>query len=210
MKIKSYKGLTLIETIVAIAIFTIGIEGFTILLSRSWTQNAYTIEMGQTSMAASQAVNRVVGYIREARQGDNGAYPVVSADDNDLVIFSDYDRDGQTERLHFYRSASDLLMGIREPSSGFPITYASGYGEIKTITSCVVNDADNPIFAYYDADYPEDSVNNPVNTPALAPDIRLVRITIHININPDRAPDNVEIRSFAEMRNLNDHDRFGL
>ena len=210
MKIKSYKGLTLIETIVAIAIFTIGIEGFTILLSRSWTQNAYTIEMGQTSMAASQAVNRVVGYIREARQGDNGAYPVVSADDNDLVIFSDYDRDGQTERLHFYRSASDLLMGIREPSSGFPITYASGYGEIKTITSCVVNDADNPIFAYYDADYPEDSVNNPVNTPALAPDIRLVRITIHININPDRAPDNIEIRSFAEMRNLNDHDRFGL
>ena len=200
----------MIETIVAIAIFTIGIEGFTILLSRSWTQNAYTIEMGQTSMAASQAVNRVVGYIREARQGDNGAYPVVSADDNDLVIFSDYDRDGQTERLHFYRSASDLLMGIREPSSGFPITYASGYGEIKTITSCVVNDADNPIFAYYDADYPEDSVNNPVNTPALAPDIRLVRITIHININPDRAPDNVEIRSFAEMRNLNDHDRFGL
>ena len=200
----------MIETIVAIAIFTIGIEGFTILLSRSWTQNAYTIEMGQTSMAASQAVNRVVGYIREARQGDNGAYPVVSADDNDLVIFSDYDRDGQTERLHFYRSAGDLLMGIREPSSGFPITYASGYGEIKTITSCVVNDADNPIFAYYDADYPEDSVNNPVNTPALAPDIRLVRITIHININPDRAPDNVEIRSFAEMRNLNDHDRFGL
>jgi len=210
MKIKSYKGLTLIETIVAIAIFTIGIEGFTILLSRSWTQNAYTIEMGQTSMAASQAVNRVVGYIREARQGDNGAYPVVSADDNDLVIFSDYDRDGQTERLHFYRSAGDLLMGIREPSSGFPVTYASGYGEIKTITSCVVNDADNPIFAYYDADYPEDSVNNPVNTPASAPDIRLVRITIHININPDRAPDNVEIRSFAEMRNLNDHDRFGL
>ncbi len=200
----------MIETIVAIAIFTIGIEGFTILLSRSWTQNAYTIEMGQTSMAASQAVNRVVGYIREARQGDNGAYPVVSADDNDLVIFSDYDRDGQTERLHFYRSAGDLLMGIREPSSGFPVTYASGYGEIKTITSCVVNDADNPIFAYYDADYPEDSVNNPVNTPASAPDIRLVRITIHININPDRAPDNVEIRSFAEMRNLNDHDRFGL
>jgi hypothetical protein len=101
-------------------------------------------------------------------------------------------------------------MGIREPSSGFPITYASGDSQTRIIISHVVNDASNPIFAYYDANYPEDSVNNPIDTPATAPDVRLIKVTIHMNIDLNRAPDNIMIQSFAEMRNLNDHDRFGI
>jgi Tfp pilus assembly protein PilV len=205
-----YSGITLLETLVAIAIFAIGVEGFTILFSRSWKQNSYTIEMGQTAMATSQGVNRMVRYVREVRQGENGAYPVQSADDNDLVVFCDYNRDGIAERLHFYLSNGTLYMGIREPSAGFPKTYASGDGTIETIASHIVNTAAMPLFAYYDADYPEDSVNNPVATPATAPDVRLVKISIHMNIDPNRPPDNVQIESFAEMRNLNDHDRFGL
>ncbi|MDQ1284554.1 MAG: hypothetical protein QG620_902 [Patescibacteria group bacterium] len=198
------------ETLIAIAIFSLGMEGFTLLFTRSWRQNAYVLEMGQTAMAVSRGVNEMVKYIREVRQGDNGAYPVVSADDNDLVFFCDYDRDGAAERLHFYRSGSDIIMGIREPSASFPVTYAAGDQETRVIASRIVNEASNPIFAYYDSDYPEDSINNPIPTPAVAPNVRLVRITIHMNIDPNNAPDNVMIQSFAEMRNLNDHDRFGL
>ncbi len=198
--------------LVAIAIFTIGVEGFTLLFSKSWRQNAYTIEMGQTAMATSQGVNKMVKYIREVRQGDDGSYPVQLANDNELTIFCDYDRDNKAERLHFYLddNSDTIFMGIREPSSGFPITYASGDGETQIIATHIVNAADNPIFAYYDANYPEDSVHNPVPTPATAPNVRLVRITIHMNIDPNRAPDNIQIQSFAEMRNLNDHDRFGI
>lgn len=205
-----YHGLSLVEMMVAIAIFSIGMVGFTLLFSRSWQQNSYVLEMGQTAMTASQGVNKMAKFVREVRQGENGSYPVQLADDNELTVFCDYDRDGDAERLHFYRSGSELIMGIREPSGSFPVTYASGDGETQVIALHIVNDATNPIFAYYDASYPEDSVNNPVDTPANAPDVRLVRITIHININPNRAPDNIQIQSFAEMRNLNDHDRFGI
>lgn len=149
-KIKK-RGMTIIEMLVAITIFTLGMGGFTLLFSRVWQGNSYTLEMGQASMTASQGVNKIVKYIREARQSDNGAYPVISADDNDLVFYSDYDRDGKAERLHFYRNGADVIMGIREPSSGFPVTYASGDGETQVISSRVVNAADNPIFAYYDS-----------------------------------------------------------
>jgi prepilin-type N-terminal cleavage/methylation domain-containing protein len=210
MSNRKYKGMTLLESLIAIAIFSIGILGFTTLFMRSWRQNAYTLELGQATMAASQGVNEMVRHIREVRQADNGAYPVISADNNDLVVYSDYDRDSKAERLHFYKSGTSLLMGVREPSSGFPVTYAAGDGETHTISANVVNDASTPIFAYFDANYPEDSVNNPLTTPATVPNIRLVRITLHINIFPNRAPDNVQIQSFAEMRNLNDHDRFGV
>lgn len=202
--------MTLIEAMIAITIFTLGIEGFTMLFINSFRSNAYVLEMGQASATASQGVNKIVEYLRKARQADNGAYPVVSADDNDLVVYCDYDGDGQTERLHFYRSGSDIVMGIREPSNGFPVTYANGDSETKIIASSVVNDASNPIFAYYDSSYPEDSVNNPIGTPATVPDVRLVKITLHINIDPNHAPDFIQIQSFAEIRNLNDHDRFGV
>jgi hypothetical protein len=74
------------EALIAIAIFIIGTGGFTLLFSRSWEQNAYILEMGQTSMAVSRGVNELVRHIREARQSENGSYPVVSADDNDLVF----------------------------------------------------------------------------------------------------------------------------
>jgi hypothetical protein len=203
-------GMSLMEMLIAIGIFTMGMAGFTALFIFSWHQNSYTMEMGQTSMAVSQGVNNLVGYLREVRQGDDGSYPVISADDNDLVVFGDYDKDGITERLHFYRSGSDIIMGIRKPTTGLPKTYLSGDAETKVIASSIVNDINTPIFAYYDSSYPEDSVNNPIATPATVPDVRLIRVDLHMNIDPNRPPDNVQIQSFVEIRNLNDHDRFGI
>ena len=205
---KKYPGMSLVEMLVAISIFAIGMLGFTTLFVRSWRQNSYTMEMGETAMAVSQGVNKLVGYLREVRQGDNGAYPVVSADDNDLVVFSDYDQDGITERLHFYLSNGNILMGIRKPTTGMPKTYASGDASTVTIISHIVNDAATPVFAYYDSSYPEDSINNPIDTPATVPNVRLVRVDLYMNIDPNRPPDNVQIKTFVEMRNLNDHDRF--
>ena len=200
-------GLTLIEMIMAIAIFTIGIEGFTLLFTKVWKNNSYVLEMGQSSMAVSQGLNKMADYIRNTKQGDDGAYPVQSADNNDLVIFSDYDKDGVTERLHFYKNNEDILMGATNPTATLPKTYPAGDQQTITITSNIINGSGVPIFYYYNKDYPDDTANNPVATPALVGDIRLVKIYLETNIIPNRAPDNVKIQSFVEMRNLNDYDR---
>lgn len=212
MRVKTKKGMTIIEALMAVMIFAMGIAGFTALFSRVWRDNAYALEMGQASMAASQGVNKMVKYIREARQSENGSYPVISADDNNLVFYSDYDSDGKVERVHFYYDINDpnVYIGATEPSNSFPVTYAAGDETTEVVAYRVVNAANNPIFAYYDSHYPEDSVNNPIATPATVPNIRLIRITLHVNVDPNRAPDNIQIQSFSEIRNLNDHDRFGI
>ena len=204
------KGMTLVEMMVAIFIFSMGMAGFTTLFAQSWKLNAYTIEMGQTAVSISQGMNKMTGYIRAAREGDNGSYPVVSANDNDLVFYCDLDQDGVTERIHMYKSGTDIMLGVRKPTAGFPITYLSGDATTTTLASRIVNTASQPIFSYYDASYPEDSVHNPIATPATVPNVRLVKVNLFMNIDPNRAPDNVNIQSFAEMRNLNDHDRFGI
>jgi Tfp pilus assembly protein PilV len=196
------KAMTIVETLVAIAIFAIGIEGFALLFMRAWQSNSYTLEMGQSAMAVSQGVNKITGYIRGASQSDNGSYPVKSANDNDLILYSDYDKDDVIERLHFYKSGQSVLMGVREPTGTMPITYASGDESIITIASHIINDANNPIFEYYNQDYPGDTTNNPMTTPASVSAVRMVKIHLYININPNRAPDNIEMQTFVELRNL--------
>jgi len=197
-------GLTLIEMMMAIAIFVIGVAGFTALFSHTWQINSYTVEMGQASMAVSHGLNNMINYIREARQGDDGAYTIVSANDNDLVVYCDYDGDGITERLHFYKSNQNILMGVTNPTNAIPKTYPVGDEQVITVASHIVNDASNPVFSYYNQDYPADTINNPLTTPVIPSDVRLVKIYLEINIVPNHAPNNIKTQSFVELRNLND------
>ena len=66
----------------------------------------------------------------------------------------------------------------------------------------VVNERDNPIFYYYNGNYPGDTVNNPLATPTSPGAIRLIRVHLYVNINPIHAPDNINIESFVTLRNL--------
>jgi prepilin-type N-terminal cleavage/methylation domain-containing protein len=205
--LKNRKGLTLVETLIAIAIFAIGIEGFTLLFISAWKNNAYTLEMGQSSMAVSQGVSTIVNYLRSVRQSDNGAYPVYLADDNELIVYSDYDRDGVTERLHLYKDDGDILMGVTDPTTIMPKTYPSGDQQVLTLATRIVNTSGEPIFYYYDKNYSGGSAQVPLATPASVAGVRLVKIHLKINIDPNNAPDNIELQTFVEMRNLNDYDR---
>jgi prepilin-type N-terminal cleavage/methylation domain-containing protein len=200
-------GLTLIETLVAIAIFAIGLEGFTLLFINAWRNNSYTLEMGQSSMAVSRGVNVITGYLRSVRQGDNGAYPVELADGNELSVYSDYDRDGITERLHIYKSSSDILMGVTNPTETMPKSYPDGDQEVLMIATRIVNLESEPLFYYYDKEYAGASSQLPLTAPVNVSRVRLIKIHLKINIDPNRAPDNIELRTFVEMRNLNDYDR---
>ncbi|MFA4818044.1 MAG: hypothetical protein WC608_05015 [Parcubacteria group bacterium] len=200
-------GMTLIEALLAIMIFTFGILGFSQLFVKSWQSNQYSYEMGQSTFAVSQGVNKMVDYIRRARQGDDGSYPIKVADDDEFIFFCDYDKNGITERVHMYKSNGKILMGYRKPSTGLPKTYATGDEATLTLAQDVVNDANTPVFSYYNKNYPGDQTHNPVSTPAIVSDIRLVKINLAVDPNVNRAPNSVQMESFVEMRNLNDYDR---
>ncbi len=200
------KGLTLIETLVAIAIFAIGMVGFSTLFINAWRNNAYTIEMGQSNLVISQGINKMTGYIRKARQGDDGSYPIKSAGSNDLIVYSDYNEDGITERLHFYYINGTIFMGVAIPAGTMPKVYPASDQQVIVIATKIVNTTSDPIFYYFNKNYPGDTANNPVSIPVDVSVVRLVEIHLKININPNRAPDNIEMQSFAEIRNLNDYD----
>lgn len=198
-------GMTLVEVMVSIFIVLVAMQGFTMLFLRSWQSNAFLIETGLASAAASRAVNVTVSELRKVRQGDNGDYPIEAGSSFDLTAYIDIDEDGVTERVHYFLDSGDFKRGIREPSATQPVTYAAGDGTVAVLASDIANEPTEPVFTYYNEDYLGDTVNNPLATPIAIRDARLVKVRLVINIDPNNAPDDTNIESFAEFRNLNNY-----
>lgn len=206
---KKYKGMSLVEVMVAIGIFSIGILGFSLLLVSSWKSYSFIYETGQDSFVASRAVNLVVNDLRKIRQADNGDYPIKSASEFDLVVYVDIDNDGETEKVHYFLDQDNnlLRMGISEPSSDTPPEYSSGDDSVQTLASHVVNDSDKPAFSYFGSNYFNDAVpfTVPVASGKLS-NIRIIRVELLIDIRPYNSPDHVSIQSISQLRNLKDYE----
>jgi len=201
---RNLKGLTLVEMIMALFIMSAGMVGFMLLLNSTWKSNKFILETGISAIQVNRASTEIINNLRKVRQADNGDYPVESGDDFDIQVYLDIDNDGVTERVHYWLdTVNDRLMrGIREPSANNPPTYVAGDGTTSVIANYIVNEAAEPLFYYYNENYPGDIVNNPISTPIAVEDVRLVRVLIRVNIDPVRAPDNVNVESFVNLRNL--------
>ncbi len=199
------RGMSLIEMLMAIFILLIGLEGVSLLFVNSWKMNGFILETGNASLIASRTVEAIVSDIRRSRQADNGDYPVESGGDNDVQVYIDIDGDNVTERVHYYLLDGSIYRGVTEPNATLPVTYPNGDQTTTLLAEYISNTSSDPVFSYYNEDYPSDIVNNPLVTPVAVQDVRLIRIHLLVNIDPVRAPNNINVESFAELRNINNY-----
>ena len=75
----------------------------------------------------------------------------------------------------------------------------------EVFVNYISNTNAQPVFSYYNRDYPSDIINNPLATPVSVENVRLIKIHLLVNIDPINAPNNVNVESFAELRNLNNY-----
>lgn len=202
---KSVRGMSLVEMLMAIFILLIGLEGVSLLFVNSWKMNRFVLETGNASLMASRTVETIVRDIRRSRQADNGDYPVESGGDNDVQVYIDIDGDSVTERVHYYLLDGSIYRGVTEPNATLPVTYPNGDQTVTLLAEYISNTPADPVFSYYNEDYPSDVVNNPLVTPVSVQDVRLIRVHLLVNIDPVRAPNNINVESFAELRNLNNY-----
>lgn len=203
---KFLSGMTLVELLTAIFVMAVAMGGFSILFLRSYKMNSFILETGVASAAASRGVDRIVADLRKVRQGDDGSYPIISGTGTDLKVYLDIDNDGKTERVHYFLQDGLLKQGITEPNATQPVTYPT-VETVTTIVNYVANETNEPVFFYYNDDYPGDTVNNPLSTPISVQDARLVKVRLFININPNKVPEETNVESIAEFRNLNEYVR---
>ncbi len=205
---KKLRAITLIEVVIAIGIASIVMGGFTMLFSRTWDINKFILEEGMASAVASRATNKIIIQLRAAQQADNGDYPLASASDFSLTFYSDVDNDGAVEKVHYFLDDAhdQLKIGVSNPLATNPVTYPASDDAVAVVANYVVNTAGNPIFYYYNNNYPGDQANNPLATPANVGNIEMIQIHLYVNINPVHAPDNINIESFVDLRNLHKYD----
>jgi Tfp pilus assembly protein PilV len=96
------RALTLIEAIVAIFIFSLVIGTVSGLILTVYRSHGFASQQSMAIEEARRGIEIMVKEIREAREGEDGSYPIEKADDKELIFYSDIDNDGKTERVRYY------------------------------------------------------------------------------------------------------------
>jgi Tfp pilus assembly protein PilW len=191
----SFRGLSLIETVVAIFVFSIAMLTITEVTLYFYETNRFAVEQAYAIGSARKGVELMVRDIREATYSDEGSYPIIAIGPNELVFYTDFDRDASVERVRYYIDGTNLKKAVVN-SSGDPLQY-TGSEEIFPISDSVRNSALGvPIFRYFDASGAEVTEFTDV-TPVIFVEVHLL-----VNINPTKLPEDFVIRSSAAIRNL--------
>jgi prepilin-type N-terminal cleavage/methylation domain-containing protein len=203
--LSSQKGLSLVEMLVVTVIFSLILIGALMLIKYIYKNYGFAMEQGLSLNEVQKGLKVLTDDIRGGRQADSGAYTIVSADKFDFVFYADIDKDNITERIHYYLQDNSIKKGVTSPA-GTPASYPSEDQSTVTLVTHIINSDDQPLFYFYDTNYPTDQTNNPLAVPVSDINkIRLVKIDMFYNLDPFRAPDNIRLESFVEMRNLKDN-----
>jgi type II secretory pathway pseudopilin PulG len=187
-------GITIIETIVYIAVFVVVMGAAAGFIVYFYKTNSYVLEQAFAVREARRGIETMVREIREATYSDTGAYPVIQASDQSFSFYSDIDRDNNVERVRYFLDGTNFMKGETE-AVGDPPNYKDE-NEITSIVSDNVRNGAAEIFSYYDAS------GSQITDLSQVTKIRLVRAELIVNVDPNRPPNDFILRSNAQLRNL--------
>jgi prepilin-type N-terminal cleavage/methylation domain-containing protein len=96
------KGFTLIEILIAIAIFGLLTGALFSLIPVLYKINSYAWNQAYAIDEARRGVKVMIREIREARAGGDGSYVIEKAEDSEFVFFSDIDNDSKIEKVRYF------------------------------------------------------------------------------------------------------------
>lgn len=198
MRSHANRGMTFIEVLVWISVFTMAMLAIVMTLLYFYRTNSYTIEQAEAVTSAQRALEQSVRTIREGAYSSQGAFPIHSIAANDFIFYADIDNDPLIERVHYYLSGTNLMRGILEPT-GNPPDY-TGAETVSVISQYVRNTAQAiSTFRYYDELGSE--ITNYENWTS----VRFVTVNLAVNVNVTVLPNQYVLSSSAAIRNLIGH-----
>lgn len=191
----SYRGLTLIETLVTVGIFSVIMVTLVNSVLTFYRANATAIEQSYQIESARRGIELLVRDLRESAYGDNGAFPLAAIAATSITFYSDTDRDAVTEQMRYELSGTTLTRSVVNPS-GNPAEYTEA-PETSQISTYVRNGEEaTPIFRYYNA------LGNEISDYNDIADVVSITVSLVVNIRPIRAPEEFTLTSSATLRNL--------
>lgn len=197
-KFQKQQGFTLIEALVSVVIAAMMISAATAFIIYGSRTNMFGSDQDMAVKNARDAGNEIVKEIREATQGDNGDYLLDLVEAQNFSFYSNIDDDDYIEKIRYFLDDHALKKEVIKPS-GDPLEYSSANVATTTIALYINNQAE-AIFTYYDTD------NNLIgDSTSNKSDIRLVNISLKVNVNPNIAPQDYYVDMETHIRNLKDN-----
>jgi type II secretory pathway component PulJ len=199
---KYNKGFSLAEIVVSVAILTAVGYTFSIFQKDIFSLNT-TLQNNLSAQLEARHVLKDLGKeLREASPSSLGAYPVALASSTTLTFYTDINNDGLKERIRYFLSGTTLKKGVIVPS-GSPLVYNTANEKISTVVSNVINSTTTPVFDYFDDQYT--GTSSPLVQPVDPVSVRLVRITVIIDKDPNRPPLPITVTTQITIRNVKDN-----
>ncbi|MDD4901946.1 MAG: prepilin-type N-terminal cleavage/methylation domain-containing protein [Patescibacteria group bacterium] len=200
--IKSSSGFTLAETLAAMFIFLILLQGSLTLYNDTIKTNDALTGNLNAQMEVRAAFTSMLANIRSASPSAAGAYTIDTASSTYFSFYSDVDRDGLKEKIRYFLSGKILRIGVIEPTGNPPI-YNPANEKTSALINDVVNPAATPIFSYYDSSY--DGTTAPLTLPINISAVRLIKINVLIDHDPSQPPAAMGFSTQVSIRNLKDN-----
>ncbi len=187
--------MTLIEMLVSITVFVFAIIAIVSSVQFFYRTNTYAIEQASAVSSAQRSIEEMVKSLREAAYSSNGGYPIVSLGANEITFYADIDSDIYIERIRYFVSGTSLFRDVTDPA-GDPLTY--GAVQTTSLVSETVRNIEQGVttFTYYDQN------GDQLASYADIDDVRFIEMNIVVNVDPNRLPNQLILRSTAALRNL--------
>ncbi|MFA5128249.1 MAG: prepilin-type N-terminal cleavage/methylation domain-containing protein [Patescibacteria group bacterium] len=202
MKAINRRGISLIETMVAVALTAVFVVGIASLFTTSIQSRKIIWEQLSTQEEGRKIVQDFATEVRGACYSGTGAYPLEIATSTEVAFFSNIDTDNAIERIHYKLVGTFLNKSIIKPA-GDPPSYVTTTETFITMVHDVVYETSTPIFTYYPATY--DGTGSAMTSTIFKPYVRMIGIKLQLEERPNFSPTPFNIESKVLMRNLKDN-----
>lgn len=190
---KNTRGFTLIELIIAVALLLVVlIPVYNIFFFGLFAYETIS-EDSLSAMEIQPAILYIERDIRQARKPNDESDSINYVDTDEIMVYTDVDKDGRPEEIRYIVSDGALIRSYRKSGDDeYPYSFTGSFTNEKTLIRNIVN---SDIFSEPEAVVEEDP-NNPYRPSDYR---RKIKIVIEIE-NPNARGGNLEIEKYLMSR----------
>lgn len=185
--------------VVAIFGFSVVMWGMVGLLSNIFLSSGQQTGLLVDADYARKLVFKIAHEIRNGQTGSNGGYVLNTAENQQIIFYSNADTDGAVERIRYFVQSDALYKGVTEYNGS---TYNTST-EVTTLVQKGLGNGASPIFSYYDGNFVGSSTQAALVQPVNVTGVKFIRISLNIlNKAGNKGTNSYTVTSSAAVRNL--------